>query len=65
MKAKWLMLGGVALFVISLAVHYVVKFLLGADEAVAIGLAIFVSPVIVLIGIAVYLIARFKKKTTP
>jgi len=62
MKAKWLMIGGIALFVISLAVHYTVKYFLHGDEAVAISLAIFVSPILVLAGIAIYLMARFKKK---
>ncbi|MBN1376694.1 MAG: hypothetical protein JXA01_11160 [Dehalococcoidia bacterium] len=65
MKAKWLMLGGAALFIISLAVHFIVKFFLHGDEAVAISLAIFVSPILILAGIAIYLMARFKNRSRP
>jgi hypothetical protein len=62
MKARWLMLGGAALFIISIAVHYIIKIFTHGDEAVAVSLAIFVSPILVLAGIAIYLIARFRKK---
>jgi hypothetical protein len=62
MKAIWLMIGGAALFIVSLAVHYIVKAFTHGDEAVAISLAIFVSPILVLAGIVIYLMARHKKK---
>ena len=62
MKAKWLMIGGVALFVISLGVHYIIKIFTNGDEAVAVSLAIFVSPLLVLGGIAAYLMTRMRKK---
>ena len=62
MKATWLMIGGVALFVVSLAVHYIVKAFTHGDEAVAISLAIFVSPILVLASIVIYLMAHVKKK---
>jgi hypothetical protein len=62
MKAIWLMIGGAALFVVSIAIHYIVKVFTHGDEAVAISLAIFVSPTLVLAGIVIYLMARVKKK---
>ncbi len=62
MKAIWLMAGGAALFVITIAIHYIVKVFTHGDEAVAISLAIFVSPILVLAGIVIYLMARVKKK---
>jgi len=65
MKALWFMLGGAGLFVVSIAVHYVIKIFTHGDEAVAVSLAIFVSPILVLAGIAIYLVARFKKKAQP
>jgi hypothetical protein len=61
-KAVWLMTGGAGLFVVSIAVHYIIKIFTRGDEAMAVSLAIFVSPVLVLAGFAIYLWARFKKK---
>lgn len=63
MKALWLMMGGAALFVVSIAVHYIIKIFTQGDEAVAVSLAIFVSPILVLAGITIYLVARFRKGT--
>jgi hypothetical protein len=60
-KAVWLMIGGAALFIVSIAVHYVIKIFTHGDEAMAVSLAIFVSPVLVLAGFVIYLWARFKK----
>ena len=61
-KGVWLMIGGAGLFIVSIAVHYITKVFTHGDEAMAVSLAIFVSPVLVLAGFAIYLLARFKKK---
>jgi hypothetical protein len=63
-KPVWLMIGGVALFVFSYVSHYVLGLFTGNLEATLISLAIFVSPILVLAGIVIYLLAR-KKKTPP
>jgi hypothetical protein len=65
MKAHWLMIGGAALFVISWAAHDIFKLFTSGWEATALSLLIFLSPVIVLLGIAIFLLSRIRQRKPP
>lgn len=58
----WWMIGGVALFVVSFTFHFLVSTFTGKQEAYIISLGLFISPLIILIGIALYIMANRKKK---
>jgi hypothetical protein len=56
------MIGGVALFMVSFTFHFLVSTFTGKQEAYIISLGLFISPLIILIGIALYIMANRKKK---
>ncbi|MCX6005461.1 MAG: hypothetical protein NT082_07315 [Chloroflexi bacterium] len=58
----WWMIGGVALFVVSFTFHFLVSTFTGKQEAYIISLGLFISPLIILIGIALYIMANRKQK---
>ncbi|GEM_PF-788609 len=63
MKGKWLMIGGAALFLLSWLAHDIFRLFSSGWGATAISLVIFVSPIIVLAGIVVFLRGRAKQKS--
>ncbi len=65
MKGQWLMAGGAALFVISWAVHDIFKIFTVGWGATAFSLLIFVSPIIVLLGIAIFIYSNVHKRNPP
>ena len=65
MKAQWLMIGGVALFVVSWAVHDIFKIFTNGWEATALSLVIFLSPLVILLGIVIFILARISQRKPP
>lgn len=57
----WWMIGGVALFVVSFTFHFLVSTYTGKQEAFIISLGMFLSPLIILIGIALFIMANKKR----
>lgn len=59
------MLGGAALFVISWAAHDIFKIFTIGWEATALSLFIFISPLIALLGIVIFLLSRVRQRKPP
>ncbi|MHB8086197.1 MAG: hypothetical protein ACYDHZ_10250 [Dehalococcoidia bacterium] len=65
MKGQWLMLGGAALFLVSWAAHDIFKIFASGWEATALSLFIFISPLIALLGIVIFLLSRVRQRKPP
>jgi ABC-type thiamin/hydroxymethylpyrimidine transport system permease subunit len=62
MKAVWLMIAGASIFLVSFLFHYLVSTYTGKDEAYIISLGMFISPLLVLAGIVIYIMTERKRR---